>query len=1389
MFKGKSKKGKKDEKSSSKKDDSKKKSSSSSAAPKLDVDKAKKSPASSRSKKSSSSKAGPSSSSSKKKDGSSTPRTRTKSPRGARDDEGSRKPRLADVGGRARSQSKSRLYLADFENTMGDASGGTPAKKVTAVSADAVAKTMPRVGYEDMTQMDDMTLEGVLANVDLRYKSDLIYTYTGSILVAINPFKRLPIYTPAFVKRYVGNRIGLLPPHIYAIAEGAFTAMYEAKANQSILISGESGAGKTETTKLVLGFLSGRTDNSKKTTTDIEAKILESVPILEAFGNARTLRNDNSSRFGKYIEIQFDNTFAICGSKIIPYLLEKSRLVSQLKGERNYHIFYQLTEGSEDEDREKYHFRPANWYNYLTKSGCFKLDDPDYDEGEELKDLKRALRLFDISSKVLDHMWRVLSAVLHCGNIMWEGDPKARLANDEAHSALDIVGEMLGLEKNYLRYALSHKRITVAGDDIWKDLSGPEARDLTDAFAKSLYAKLFDWLVEKLNEQTRSEVGKTFIGVLDIFGFENFGQNEMEQFLINLANEKLQQFFNTYIFKLEQAEYRREKIDFSTIEFVDNQDVLDLIEASRPPGILAVLAEQCRFQRATSRTLIDALNDNFADGKSPHYEKERLKRSHFTLEHYAGKVTYDVAGWLERNRDELAPHLIELMVDQAQNPFVSLLYTDTDQDAVEHGSKRVRTLGAQFKGDLQSLMDALSVTQPWFCRCIKPNMVKKPDTFNAEEIEEQLRYAGMLETIRIRRLGYPVRYVHRDFLYRYQVLDPSYKRVKGDDKTSCDNLVKTLKIKPERVRLGITKVFLKQELANELDDGRNEALMNHIIKLQTWWRMVYARMRFNDMKAASVVIQASVRGWIARRRFLAMRRSAVSIQCAYRQRLARAALAHRREEHAKYLRALSERERKARDKAEREKEARDKEAIEALRRGELPDYARRAAEAKAAEEARKRRKKKKRRRLEQGETLQLEQNVEIEIPDVILKSKISIAVGWHSESSKLMLTTTCLMYRYDQFRDAVHDLNDLSRDGSVEHLGYPYWQRKKNAAGDDEEPVDKEHMSVNLSRVSPKTTTLIFVVNLFSRRLDWSDIGSSYVRILDRASEQELGRFNIAVDEPTATAMVMCKLARSGISNWKLTPIGEAREARNYKLLLPTLSDFLDVPPPLRGFDVTIHAAKDVPKPRRGTPDAYGALLFDTEKVKTAVVKKSFAPKFRARTNRIVGRALALEVRIYARNRWSSSDAVLANKLMPLDGNRISLSKKWIELEPSGKIQISVQEIDVVDTYTGPTATYDDDDDDGGGGGGGNASAASSSSSSSATPRSPRGDKAAAAPKSPRGEKSSTPKSPRVSSKKSSSSSSKKDSSSSKKDSSSSKKDASSSSKKKGKSKSKSSKK
>jgi Myosin head (motor domain)/TerD domain/C2 domain/IQ calmodulin-binding motif len=1328
-------------------------------------------------------------------------------------------------------------------------------------------KTTMAHTYDDMTLMDNMTLEAVLENVHLRYEADKIYTYTGSILVAINPFKSIEnLYSTETQKRYVGKRIGTIDPHVFAIAEAAYAAMTSTGKDQSVLISGESGAGKvclsesgtpnsnnnnklkkkrrhqltqplhllafffffsfekTETTKLILRYLTQRSsEHHGDAKNSVEQKILESVPILEALGNAKTLRNDNSSRFGKYIEVQFNSASQIVGSRIIPYLLEKSRITSQLEGERNFHVFYQLTEGASAEVRERYHFRDAMHYNYLNRSGCIALSRENYDESRAREKLEAAMALFGIGERLRDRLYSVLSAVLHCGNIEWrdhaEQSGVVELAGDEAQRAASVVAEMIGVESERLVYVLSHRKIVVAGEPIWKDLDAEAARQMTDAFAKAMYSKLFLWMVRKLNSAMHADAAEaqcsSVIGVLDIFGFENFAQNGFEQFLINLANEKLQQFFNTYIFALEQAEYEREEVDWTKIEFQDNQPVLDLIERGRPPGILALLDDQCRAPRATEKTFVDGCHHHFgAPGAAPAaaaYAPVRLKPMRFAIEHYAGGVEYDVGGWLEKNKDELPPHLVELMIDESDDAFLSLLFTEKALDAppadklvktprggggaapgsaasiaasllqkhrrsdsamdlararfaaaaekrqapassrpsVSSSSsssssaaaktkRTTTTTGAYFKQQLGALMTALGDTEPFFIRTIKPNMHARPNDFNASEITAQLRYAGMLETIRIRRLGYPVRHRFADFQWRFQVIEPSFERVPDNERQSCASLVKALGLDGHAAQVGKTKAFLKQDAANDLEDRRGVQLHDAVVRLQTWWRAASARMRYVAQREAAVKIQSQWRGFVQERAYLRLRDSAIVVQSLARRMLARRIVAERRAQRAKELKALSAKEQAAREQAAREREELERDKVDAIKRGDLSCVARpskppssaAAASSSAADkdggdkEARRRRRRRRRAAAAEGQKsgpVELEQGGEAFIP-IRLDRKIAVAVGW--QHKRAQLSTTCLMFRYEKLRDAVHELNDLSRDAAIEHLGSaggvaaspsPSSSSSSAAAVADDEQVaaeDREQMAVNLSRVSLKTNTLVFVVNLFSKGATWRDVGASYVRIVDQRSRKELARFDVPFDEDderAATAgMVMCKLTRVGISQWKLHAVGLPREGRNYKLMVSQIQNMLPPPPRVRAFDVTVHGAKGLKAMRNGSTDAYAVAHLDIAKFQTGVVKRDVSPSWNI-VRRIIAQGNAFEFHVWARFRWSNDVPIGKVAVQFAEHEELRLERQWFKLSQRGQIQVSIVSVALDAPLPKQPKQVDADSD-----AGGNAESSSALSSSGA---------------------------------------------------------------------------
>lgn len=1110
----------------------------------------------------------------------------------------------------------------------------------------------PKIGYEDMTLMEDMTLQGILENLKDRYQGDQIYTYTSSILCAINPFKRLACYDKSNVKAYRGKRIGAIAPHIFAIGEACYSAMIEHKLNQSVLVSGESGAGKTESTKLILQFLSARTDRESP----IETMVLESIPVLESMGNAKTSRNDNSSRFGKLIEIQFDDDHYICGSKIIPYLLEKSRIVHPHKGERNYHVFYQLCDGMSKEEKEKFHIGSPKEYNYLKSSEVYSIKG--MDETEELNAFRRALRLFEVSEEVETDMFKIIAAVLHLGNVNFTPGDSTKIKDDASNQHLKWACELLDIEFDAVVHGLTHREIKMRSEVIQKPLTGEQSRDMTDAYAKYLYETLFLWLVQKLNECTCAEQFTQFIGVLDIFGFEKFELNSLEQFLINLANEKLQQFFNHHIFKLEQAIYEEEKIDWTQVEFKDNQPCLDLIEQRKPPGVISILDEETKFPKATDETFIEKLHNNFA-GKSDYYDKPRLKRRNFGIKHYAGLVDYDVAGWRDKNKDEVPEHLSRLVKNSA-NKFMALLYTE----AVEGDAKL--TVATLFKNQLTELMNTLGKTEPYFIRCIKPNSEKVCNKFDDQLIHDQLLFAGMLETITIRRMGYPLRYKLDDFFKRYRCICPEVEMTKGDMKKSDTALLIALGVNvPKAAQVGLTKVFMKQEVYNELEDRRNLALTSVILKMQTWWRMAYWRSRFCDQHKNSVIVQTWWRMACRRKRFVKQSGAALDIQAWYRMMKAKkqlVALKKKKEEERKKLIAKHGAEKAAQmEAAANAMTDEEKKKLQAIQDGEVEVE---TAEAKAAAEAEAARKAKEAKKAKMGrqKSIIMKKGELVEIP-IDVEAKVTVGMGW--KGGQWDMDGSCLLFRYKKHRDDVYYYKPRSTDGGVIHRGgYSGIIRIK-----DDTESDVEQIDVNFARVHPKTNTLLFVVTVFSNDHSFADIQEPYIRIIDHATQAEYCRYNIE-QSGKETAKIMCKLFRYGYSKWRLKAVGENADGRLYKHMVKQVEPFLDPEPPKRRFKVKLHRgklrdAKAAYKDKESRLNTFCEVRYDIDKAKSKIVKRTLEPQWKT-AREVAGHGDILEVIVKHASRGFGKEIFLARIAVPLEQG-INLNEAWVKLEPRDK--------------------------------------------------------------------------------------------------------------------------
>ncbi|CAB3368903.1 Hypothetical predicted protein [Cloeon dipterum] len=726
------------------------------------------------------------------------------------------------------------------------------------------------VGVEDMISLGDLHEPGILRNVQMRYNDNLIYTYTGSILVAINPYKVLPIYTPTQIKLYRGRKIGQEPPHIFAIGDNSFANMQRYKQNQCIVISGESGAGKTESTKLILQYLAAISGKHSW----IEQQILEANPILEAFGNAKTIRNDNSSRFGKYIDIHFNKDGVIEGAKIEQYLLEKSRIVAQSTDERNYHIFYCMLAGLSAEDKKKLELQDASSYKYLTGGGSIICEGRN--DAAEFADIRSAMKVLMFTDQEIWDIMKLLAALLHMGNIRYKAAVKKNLDVTEIPDDTNVkrVANLLGVSPKSLVEALTTKTIFAHGETVVSSLSMEQSLDVRDAFVKGIYGQLFILIVDKINNAVYkpqiSSVQK--IGVLDIFGFENFNINSFEQFCINYANESLQQFFVQHIFKLEQEAYSAEGISWKHLEFQDNQHILDMI-ALRPMSIMSLIDEESKFPKGTDQTLVSKVHANHQANKCYLKPKSDLNTS-FGLEHFAGVVFYDTRGFLEKNRDTFSADLRQL-VHISTNRFLAQLFFDEKQvnarGSVPDTTKRQQTLSAQFRRSLDALMRTLNSCQPFFVRCIKPNEYKKPQMFDRALCCRQLRYSGMMETIRIRKAGYPIRHAFKEFVERYRILVPGIQHsAKADWKHLAGKICQAILGKVD-FQLGKTKVFLKDAQDLYLEQERAIILAARILILQRCIRGWIQRRKYQRLRAATVKIQTAWRGYLPRKRFLEVR--------------------------------------------------------------------------------------------------------------------------------------------------------------------------------------------------------------------------------------------------------------------------------------------------------------------------------------------------------------------------------------------------------------------------------------------------------------------------------------------------------------------------------------
>ncbi|GMF41848.1 unnamed protein product [Phytophthora fragariaefolia] len=701
------------------------------------------------------------------------------------------------------------------------------------MDADA-AEPAARLDVDDLTQLVELDETSILAALEARFEQHKIYTNTGAILLAVNPFRKiadvystdtLAAYLLSFEARSSSMRGDAMPPHIYQVAGEAYKAMMlglnGVMSDQSILVSGESGSGKTESTKFLMEYLAQAGANNLaasvagKSPGGIAAKVLQTNILLESFGNARTLRNDNSSRFGKFIKLHFTSGGRLTGASIQTYLLEKVRLVSQSKGERNYHIFYEMAIGADAAARKRWALDPPKGhamppgdhgevtdatrqflhYRYLNQSECYERRDSVADK-DMFRRVKDAMDIVGFTSTERAGIFDILAALMHIGNLSFEHDENSdRLGqsmgpgagkSDLAPSCIwsrDAAATLMAVDATKLERALSVRRIRAGTDFVSMKLSAAQANNARDALAKALYGRLFDWMVKKINhflkmdDSQKAKGGLHFIGILDIFGFEVFPKNSFEQLCINFANETLQQQFNDYVFKAEQREYEAQGVDWKYIEFCDNQDCVNLI-SQRPTGILSLIDEECVMPKGSDTTLASKLYR--ACGSHPRFEASRIQRARglFTIVHYAGHVEYSSDGFLEKNKDVLHQEAVDMLVySTREDSFTRTLCEglggsrerakSSPRQRAQTSKHRGASVGLQFKEQLTTLLETLQQTNPHYVRCLKPNELCKAGIYERERVMNQLRCNGVMEAVRVARAGYPIRLPHDEFVARY----------------------------------------------------------------------------------------------------------------------------------------------------------------------------------------------------------------------------------------------------------------------------------------------------------------------------------------------------------------------------------------------------------------------------------------------------------------------------------------------------------------------------------------------------------------------------------------------------------------------------------------------
>merc|ERR1719369_669574 len=720
----------------------------------------------------------------------------------------------------------------------------------------------------------------VFHNLEVRFKAKLIYTYSGLFCIVVNPYKRYPIYTGTVVKMYLGKRRNEVPPHLWAITETAYRNMLQNGKNQSMLITGESGAGKTENTKKVISYLamvatSGKKSAAKKVS--LEDQIVATNPILESYGNAKTSRNDNSSRFGKFIRIHFNAAGKLAGCDIESYLLEKSRITQQQEVERSYHIFYQLLAPFVPDMKQKCLLSDDIYdYSYVSQG---KVTVASIDHNEELEYTDSAIDIIGFSHEEKLNCFKLTAAVMTCGEVKFEQKGRDDQAEPDEMAFPNKIADLLGVNADEMMKSFCKPKIKVGTEWVTKGQTCEQATNGVGGIARSCYDRVFKWLIIKCNETLIDPTMKksNFCAVLDIAGFEIFEYNGFEQISINFVNEKLQQFFNHHMFVVEQEEYVAEGIDWAMVDFgMDLAACIIMFE--KPMGVWAILEEESLFPKATDKSFEEKLKAQHL-GKSPPFAKPQSKtdkNAHFAIIHYAGTVSYNVTAWLEKNKDPVNDTVVDCLKRSSNNLLVFLWREHPGQSAPpeeEKGKKKkkgggAKTVSSVYLVQLSELMSTLHATDPHFVRCIVPNTHKQPGAVETELIMHQLTCNGVLEGIRICMRGFPNRMLYPDFKSRYMILGAAEIATAADNKTGVYALMDKIDFSRDRYRLGHTTVFFRAGALAGLEEARD----NIVLKLVRWLqgqcfghikRQIYSK-KF-DQRELMKVVQRNFRKFMSLR--------------------------------------------------------------------------------------------------------------------------------------------------------------------------------------------------------------------------------------------------------------------------------------------------------------------------------------------------------------------------------------------------------------------------------------------------------------------------------------------------------------------------------------------